>query len=116
MSDRTELQGKNGLVKFGAIWAAAMSALLAIWLVVRASVDLNPLNFATLVLATAAAVIAIWRSTSLTALIISDVLLFLAMVPALIGGVGFLYLPALVLLIAGTVRVGRRAQVRSSQA
>jgi hypothetical protein len=82
----------------GALATLASSGLVVV--VVVRDVGLNPLNGWTIVLGFFAAGLLLGRADRASAFV-ACILLLLAMLPSLIGGLGLLYLPALVLGVIG---------------
>jgi len=82
----------------GGGWAVAVSVALAAWLLARPRVGLNALSAWTVVLGLAGGVIAIAWPAVHAAMWLSIALIVLALYPALVGGEGLLYLPAVVLI------------------
>lgn len=80
---------------------AASGVLLAVVLV--RDVGLNPLNGWTIALGLAGGVLAM-RASSLAETVAASVLVLLALVPALVGGFGLVYVPSLVLIPLGARR------------
>lgn len=93
------------------VLAAGVSALLLVVVVVRDQVSLNPLNGWTILLGFLAAWLFLTRSDSASSFAAS-LLLVLGLVPALIGGLGLLYVPSVVLgMVVGAGGGGRRLGV-----
>lgn len=88
------------LVRVGG--AASAVASFGLWvLVLVRDVGLNPLNGWTIALGLAASIIALLAPTRPSVVLASIALMVLAMLPALIGGVGLLYLLPIGLLVRG---------------
>lgn len=91
------------------VLAAGVSGVLLVAVLVR-DVGLNPLNGWTILLGFLGAGLLLGRSDRASALGAS-LLLLLALLPALIGGLGLLYVPSLVLgMVAGAGRAGQRSE------
>ncbi|HEV2070728.1 MAG TPA: hypothetical protein VGR26_13125 [Acidimicrobiales bacterium] len=89
--------------------AAGVSGVLLVVVLVR-DVGLNPLNGWTILLGFLGAVLFLRRSDRASAFGAS-LLLFLALLPALIGGLGLLYVPSLVLgVVVGAGGSGQRSE------
>lgn len=82
--------------KVAGIWAASISGVLLVVVVVRDHVSLNPVNGWTILLGFLGAGLFLRRSDRASALVAS-LLLLLGLGPALIGGLGLLYVPSVVL-------------------
>ena len=95
------------MVRVAGALAAFVSSGLVVVVIVR-DVGFNPLNGWTIVLGFFAAGLFLARSDR-ASVVAACILLMLAMLPALIGGVGLLYLPALVL---GAIGVGKAPEAR----
>jgi polyferredoxin len=89
----------------GGLLAVVVSAVLLLSVVFRGLV--NPLNLWTIVLGAIAGSLALQRRPTRLALLVAVIVLAGAALPALIGGVGWLYLPSMVLLIAEIVSPAR---------
>jgi hypothetical protein len=97
------------LVRLAGALAGAVSAVLLVTVLVR-DVGLNLLNGWTIVLGFLAAGLLVARAGR-GHLLVAWIMLALAMAPALIGGLGLLYLPPLVLVTLGAaLRSGSRLQ------
>jgi hypothetical protein len=90
----------------GGALALVVSAGLAVWVVVR-GVGLNPFVAWTLLVASVAGLLAMWRQTR-PVLLLAAGLLVLAALPAMFAGVGLVYLPSVLLLGVGVVDPGSR--------
>ncbi|HEV2109330.1 MAG TPA: hypothetical protein VGR16_13805 [Thermomicrobiales bacterium] len=89
--------------------AAGVSGVLLVVVLVR-DVGLNPLNGWTILLGFLAAVLFLRRADRASAFVAS-LLLLLALLPALIGGLGLLYVPSLVLgVVVGAGGRGHRSE------
>ena len=84
------------LIRLAGVLAGVVSAALLVVVLVR-DVGLNALNGWTILLGFVAAGILLARADR-RSLFAAWIILFLAMVPALIGGIGLLYVPSLVLV------------------
>lgn len=89
--------------------AAVLSLALTGVLIVRIIAIDKPGVFVILVPALAGALLALWKSGR-AVLIASAMLTSLTAVVSLIGGVGLLYLPTIVMFIWGAVVAGRRSE------
>lgn len=94
------------LLRAGAVTAAVISFGLLILVLVR-DVGLNWLNGWTIVLGFLAAASAVAAEKRSAIAVASIVLLILAMLPALIGGLGLLYLVPIVLIAVALPRLRR---------
>ncbi len=83
--------------RIGGLLAVAVSVVLLVSVVFRGLV--NPLNLWTILLGAIAGTLALQRRPTRLALFVSIVLLVGAALPALIGGVGYLYVPSIILLV-----------------
>lgn len=100
--DHQALDRGDRLIAVGAVMALGVSVVLSMSLLIRPDVGFNLLNMATILPTSAAALLAFFRSRNVLALIIANAVLIAAAFPALLSGVGLLYLPSLVLFILGT--------------
>lgn len=109
---RAKLDTGDRCVSTGAVLAVGVSAALVVSVAASSSVGIDFLNMLTPVAASGAGVLGFFGSRNVRSLIAADVLLLVAILPALIGGVGLLYVPSLVLFIVGTVYgIRRRARL-----
>jgi len=93
------------MLRLAAALAAAVSAALLVTVLLR-DIGLNPLNVWTIVLGLLASGLLAVPGTR-GHLLAPWIILVLAMVPALIGGLGILYLPSLVMItLVAALRVG----------
>lgn len=86
---------------------AIVVSVVLLAIVLSRDVGLDPFNGWTIGLGLAGGVLAV-RATSLPKRVVAVVLVFFALVPALVGGMGLLYVPSLVLIPLG----GRQAAAR----
>jgi hypothetical protein len=107
--------GRVVMVRLAGGLATLVSGLLLVIVLVR-DVGLNPLNGWTIFLGFLAAGLLLGRSDG-ASVFAACVVLLLAMIPALIGGLGLLYLPALVLgaVGGGSQRRGDACRVTLSE-
>jgi hypothetical protein len=97
------------LVRLASALAGVVSAGLLAIVLVR-DVGLNPLNAWTILLGFLAAAL-LWTRASNGRVLAAWIALLLAMLPALMGGLGLLFLPSLVLLpLAAALRAGSDIQ------
>lgn len=90
------------VARFGAWLAVAISGALAVWVSSR-EVGLNVANGWTIIsAATAGVVVLLWAKR--WACVLAAFLILLALVPAVFGGIGFLYVPSLAMFIVGASR------------
>ncbi|MDP9299325.1 MAG: hypothetical protein M3P43_00265 [Actinomycetota bacterium] len=94
--------------RIGGLIAVALSAVLLLSVVVRGLV--SPLNLWTVILGAGAGTLALQRRPTRLALIVSIVLLVGAALPALIGGVGYLYVPSIILLVVEILAPARSSR------
>jgi len=87
------------LTRVGGTLAVAVSSLLLVVVLVR-DVGVNPLNGWTIFMGAAGGIIAA-ASPTRTRIPCAWLMVFLAALPALVGGFGLLYVPSLVLLPIG---------------
>lgn len=90
--------------------AAIGTSALLIVLVVARGVGINLLNGWTILLGLAAGFLIILRPSELWSGDIALLLLVLAVVPALVGGVGLLYIPSIALIGLARQRNGHRGR------
>lgn len=96
------------LARWGGFLGIAVSSLLLVSLVAR-GVELNILSGWTIMMGIAGGVVAL-KAVSRLSLLVAGMSFVLAMLPAMIGGVGFLYVPSLVLVVAPAIGAGARSQ------
>ncbi len=87
------------LVRLGG-WLAIEVSLALLAVVLIRDVGLNALNGWTILLGAIGGAVAVRRSSAVSVLV-AWFLVFLAMLPALFGGLGLLYVPSLALLLLG---------------
>ena len=92
------------MAALGLVWTVAVGVGLGIWVATQTGVTTRFSPFVLLLIPCLAAGIGYWRANSLMALVIADVVLLATVVVLFLGGAGFLYLPALALFLAATVR------------
>ena len=91
------------LLKAGGTLAVLVSGGILVSLVARPTASINALNLATLVLASAGGLCAIYYSTRARGMIATNILLLLAVAPTVFGWIWLLYVAPIVLAVAGTV-------------
>jgi hypothetical protein len=94
--------------RIGGLLAVAVSVVLLVSVVFRGLV--NPLNLWTVLLGAIAGTLALQRRPTRLALFVSIVLLVGAALPALIGGVGYLYVPSIILLVVEILAPARNSR------
>jgi hypothetical protein len=97
---------RGSLARAGGWLAIFVSVALLVIVLVR-DVGLNPFNGWTIGLGLIGGAVAI-RAATVTETVVATVIVLLATVPALLGGMGLLYVPSLVLIPLG----GRRARAQ----
>ena len=107
-SVRTTRAAPGWAARAGGLLALAVSVVLLLSVIFRGIV--NALNLWTIVLGAIAGVLALQRRPTRLALFVSIVLLVGAALPAAIGGVGYLYVPSVILLVVEILTPGRSSR------
>ena len=91
------------LIKTGGIIAISVSIALFVWLVVRPEASINPLNLATMSMASLAGAMSMVGTHRKLALVFANLLMVIAVAPTIFGWVWLLYSPAVLLLFLGSL-------------
>lgn len=91
------------LVKTGGILAISISVVLLVSLVVRPTASINPLNLATLAMASLAGAMANVATQRTLVLVVANLLMLVAIVPTIFGWIWLLYVPPLLMLSLGSL-------------
>lgn len=97
---------RNRVAGVGAVLSLGLTGVLIVRII---AID-KPGVFVVLVPALAGALLALWKGGRAAVLLASAMLTALSAVVLLIGGVGLLYLPTIVMFIWGAVVAGRRSE------
>ena len=97
------------LVKTGGILAIVVTVVLLVSLVVRPTASINPLNLATLAMASLAGAMALAATRRTLVLVIANLLMLMATVPTIFGWIWLLYFPPLLILFLGSLVVAKPA-------
>jgi hypothetical protein len=105
---RTTKAAPGWAARAGGLLAVAVSVVLLVSILFRGG--LNAVNLWTIVLGGVAGVLALQRRPTRLALFVSIVLLVGAALPAAIAGVGYLYIPSVILLVVEVLTPGRSSR------
>ena len=98
-----------GVNRTGAVLSTVVSVVLLGMVIAREHVSLNVLNGWTIALGFVAAWL-LWRRSDSRSMVAACIALLAAAIPALVGGLGLLYVPSLVIALYAAARAGDDAR------